>query len=52
MNTKVPIEHAHRHEWEIFHDKELKGTGFLSFYCKHCLIQIKVKRNYIMVEGE
>lgn len=34
------------HDFRMFHDPKLKGTGYLSFYCKHCLKLEKVKKEY------
>lgn len=35
-----------KHKWEIFHDTRLKGTKYLSFYCKKCLSLKKVEKEY------
>jgi hypothetical protein len=35
--------------FRIFRDSELMGTGYLSFYCEHCLKLVKVKVRYAEV---
>lgn len=35
-----------KHTFKIFNDPDLKGTGFLSFYCQNCLLLVKKKKAY------
>ena len=34
------------HNWKIFKDSNLVGSGYLSFYCVKCLELRKVKKDY------
>ena len=34
------------HNWKIFNDTELKGSGEMSFYCTKCLAMQKKKTEY------
>ena len=34
------------HQYKMFKDSKLIGTGFLSFYCVKCLNLIKIKKEY------
>lgn len=38
------------HIYKIFHDPDLKKTGYLSFYCQKCLTLVKKKREYDTLE--
>ena len=35
-----------KHEFKIFNDTNLKGSGILSFYCSKCLQLRKIKKEY------
>jgi len=35
------------HEFKIFKDPKLQGKNYLSFYCKKCLMLVKVEKTYI-----
>lgn len=34
------------HDFRIFKDTKLVGSGYLSFYCRKCLKVVKVKKSY------
>lgn len=38
------------HSFRIFNDVDMKGTGFLTFYCEHCLALVKIKKAYEEIE--
>jgi hypothetical protein len=40
------MEKKCKHTFKIFHDPDLKGTGYLSFYCQNCLLLVKKKKLY------
>ena len=40
------IEMQCKHEFKIFNDTNLKGSGILSFYCSKCLQLRKIKKEY------
>lgn len=35
-----------QHVFRLFHDKNLVGKGYLSFYCRKCLMLKKIKKEY------
>jgi hypothetical protein len=35
------------HVWKIFHDAEAVKTGYLTFFCQHCLMMVKKKKEYV-----
>lgn len=36
------------HDYRMFHDKKLIGSGYLSFYCCKCLKLKKIKKEYVV----
>jgi hypothetical protein len=46
------MEKKCKHTFKIFHDPDLKGTGYLSFYCLNCLKIVKKKKEYDTLEEE
>jgi len=36
-----------KHEFRIFRDTDLDRSGYLSFFCIHCLLLRKVKKEFV-----